>query len=67
MLLFLQVKNLTLQVEQESQKRKVLQADVKSQQTTITQLRSTEKRLNQVRLKRNKLRLVYFLYHLCFI
>jgi len=42
------VRQLTLQVEQEQQRRNLIEAETKALQQQIQQLKETEKRLNQV-------------------
>ena len=44
----LQARNLNLQVEQETQKRNLLQNDIKTHCQQITQLKSSQKQLNKV-------------------
>lgn len=44
---FFQVKNLTLKIEQESQKRSLTQNDLKAQNQQLSTLRTSEKQLKQ--------------------
>lgn len=46
-LLFFQVKNLTLKIEQETQKRNLTQNDLKAQNQQLSALKTSEKQLKQ--------------------
>lgn len=46
-LCFFQVKNLTLKIEQETQKRHLTQNDLKAQNQQLSSLRTSEKQLKQ--------------------